>query len=394
MIKNQNIICFSSVDWTSYRTSKIYLMKIMSKYNRVLFVETIGSKMPSFCKSHLYRIIKRIFRWLKGPTRPPDTETDSDILIYSPLIIPIHHNRFARKMNFYILRWTFRKLIKKLNFKQPILWFYLPTAADLKGQLSEKFCLYHCVDNWLTYPGYRNNNFEDLESKLFINSNAVFISNRLLFDAKKALNKNTHYLPHGVEFEHYQRTFASDDPLPVDVRNLRRPIIAMVGEVAGWVDFDFIRYVAKAHPEWSIVLIGPIGYDADISKIKDISNIYFLGNKEYSELPNYYRAIDVFIIPFILNEHIKYCTPTRIYEHLSSGKPVITTDFPAAREIDESLIHIALNREDFVKKIEVGLKERDFSLIEKRKSLAKQNTWESRAQEISKIIEEVISNGV
>lgn len=387
MIENQNIICFSSVDWSTYKTTKIYLMTILSKRNRVLFVETIGSRTPSLHKPHLYRIARRIFCWLKGMTKPPDVPPENDILIYSPLVIPIYNNRLIRKINFYILRWTFRRLIKKLKFKKPILWFYLPTAADLIGQLDEKFCLYHCEDDWLTYPGYRSRNFEDLEKKLLKNSNAVFITNRLLFDKKKTLNSNMYYLPHGVEYEHYQKAFSSDEHLPVDAAKISRPIIAMIGEVAGWVNWDFLKYAAETNPRWSIVLIGPIGYDADISGMKDISNIYFLGRKEYSELPNYYRIVDVCVVSFNLNEHIKYCTPTRFYEHLAAGKPVVSTDFPAAREFPEELVRIAGTKEEFVELIKKSMDENSEALVKKRKELAMDNSWVSRAEYMSEIIE-------
>lgn len=387
MIENQNIICFSSVDWTSYKTSKIYLMKIMSKRNRVLYVETIGSKAPRLCKSHFYRIIRRLSRWLEGPMRPSDAAPEDNILVYSPLVIPIYNSRFIRKINFYLLRWTFRRLIKKLNFKEPILWFYLPTAADLIGQLSEKYCLYHCVDDWLTYPGYRNSNFEDLEKKLFENSNAVFISNRLLFERKKILNENTYYLPHAVEFEHYQGPFLPGGSLPADVASLRRPIIAMIGEVAGWVNWAFLKFAAQTNPQWSIITIGPVGYDADIKEIKDVSNIHLLGYKEYSELPDYYRAIDVCIISFNLDEHTKYCTPTRFYEHLAAGKPIISTDFPAAREFPEELVRISGTKEEFVELIKKSMDENNEALIEKRKKLAIANSWNHRAEYISGIVE-------
>ncbi len=386
MIENQNIICFSSVDWTSYQTSKIYLMKIMSRRNRVLYVETLGSKTPGLYKSHLYRMARRIFRWLKGPTRPSDAGPVNDILIYSPLIIPIHNSRFIRKMNFYILRWTFRRLIKRLNFRNPILWFYLPTAADLIGQLGEAFSLYHCVDDWLTYPGYRNSNFEDLERKLFKDSDAVFISNRLLFDKKKVLNKNTYYLPHAVEFEHYQKIFSADEPLPTDMASLSRPIIAMVGEVAGWVNWDFLKYAAESNPKWSIAMLGPVGYDANLREVKDISNIYFLGYKEYSQLPNYYRAIDVCVVSFNLDEHIKYCTPTRFYEHLAAGKPIVSTDFPTAREFPEEHVKLARTKEEFVELIKSSLDENSEELERERMELARANTWAHRAEYISDII--------
>ncbi len=387
MIENQNIICFSSVDWISYPTSKIYLMRLLSKRNRVLYVETIGSKTPNLSKSHLFRIIKRICRWLRGPVKPSNISKDENITICSPIIIPVFNSRWILKINSLILRWSLKRIIRKLRFQNPVLWFYLPTAAELIGHLGEKFSLYHCVDQWSTYPGGRTSLFKELENKLFEKSNAVFISNRLVYEERRSLNKNTYYLPHGVEFEHYQRKFSPDEPLPDDIANLRHPVIGIVGEVASWIDLDLVAYIAKIKPGWSIVAIGPIGYDAKLGNIKDISNIYILGKKDYSELPNYYRAIDVFIIPFILNEHIKYSTPTRLYEHLSSGKPIVAIDFPAAREIEEGLISLSFDKDDFVKKIELALEERNLALPEKRKALAKRNSWNVRMEEISHVVQ-------
>lgn len=390
MIKGENIICFSSVDWSSYKTSKVYLMEEISRFNKVLYIETIGSKAPGLHKSHFRRIAKRLSCWLKGPRRPEGTPPGSDIFVYSPLVIPVYNNGFIRKANLYILRQTLKGLMKKLEMERPILWFYLPTAAYLMGHLGEKFSLYHCVDDWLTYPGYRNSDFEDLEKKLFRNSDAVFISNRLLFKKNEGLNKNTHYLPHAVDFEHYQKRFSPEEPLPADVAKMNRPIIGMVGEVAGWVDWSFLKHAALSHPQWSIAMIGPVGYDADMREIKDIRNIHLLGYKDYRRLPDYYRTIDVCVVSFKLNEHVRYCTPTRFYEHLAAGKPVVSTDFPAAREFPEDLVRIAGTKEEFVELIQRSIDENNEGLVEKRKKLAAANTWGRRAEYISSIIEECL----
>ena len=196
-----------------------------------------------------------------------------------------------------------------------------------------------------------------------------------------------YYLPHGVEYEQYQKAFSSEEHLPVEAAKLSKPVIAMIGEVAGWVNWDFLKYAAETNPRWSIVLIGPIGYDADISGMKDISNIHFLGRKEYSELPNYYRIVDVCVVSFNLNEHIKYCTPTRFYEHLAGGKPIVSTDFPAAREFPEELVKIAKTKEEFVELIKKSMDENSEALVKKRKELAMNNSWVSRAEYMSEIIE-------
>ena len=120
--------------------------------------------------------------------------------------------------------------------------------------------------------------------------------------------------------------------------------------------------------------------------MKNIRNVHFLGRKKYDELPAYYQAIDVFIIPFMLTDHIKYCNPTRLYEYLSNGKPVVSADFSSAREIPGNLIKIARTKEEWIKLIEQSLKEDRPELIGQRKQLACQNTWEHRVEQMSELI--------
>ena len=390
MLKAENIICFSSMEWSSFKTSKVYLMEIFSRTNRVLYVESLGSRTPNLSRPHLGRIARRIRRWLQGPKRPAGLPKECNILVYSPVIIPVYHWRWIRRINFYILRLGLRRLIRRLKLNNPILWFYLPTAADLIGELNEKFCLYHCVDDFSTYPGTRSRMFRQLEDKLFTRANAVFLSNRLLWEKRKALNKNSYYLAHAVRFKDYQQEFSKAKPLPADIAGLKRPIVAMIGEVAGWIDWGFLTYAARAHPDWSMVILGPIAYDARLPQAQAVSNIYLLGPKPYCRLPDYYRAIDVCVVSFRLNEHVKYCTPTRFYEHLAAGKPVVSTDFPAAREFPEQFVKRAKTKEEFARLIKQSIDEDNTEMALGRKQLARENTWGHRAEYISEIISSMI----
>jgi len=388
MLKGENIIIFSSGDWKTGPSSSQHISINFAQYNKVLFIETFGSRRPSLNLEDTKRIAHRVMNWFKG-IKKQDIE-GGQLYIYSPiaLMANIRPFLFIEKFMFSAM---VKHLTKKLDMKNPILYFYLPPPAGIIGNLGEKFIIYHCVDEWLTFPGGKNKAFMDAERRLIEKADLFLAANESLYIKNKPYAKRIHRIYHGVEYDHFAKQFSSDTPLPEDIKNIPKPIIAVIGNFADWMDLDLIKSIAQSHKDWSIVSIGPIDSNVCIKKLTDMGNVYFLGQKPYARLPGYYRAIDVFIIPFLLNEHIKYCAPTRFYEHLSSGKPIISTDFPAVREIGDGLIDIALDKEDFLKKIETALNEMDISLAEKRKALARKNTWRSRVEEISAIIEEIMN---
>jgi len=387
MLKDENIIVFSSADWKIGPTSPEHISTNFAKGNRVLFIETFGSRFPAFRPEHIKRVFKRIINWFRGIKEQYSRQ--GRLYIYSPINLMVSY-KFCSFINRIIFLKILKRLIKKLKMENPILYFYLPPPPGIMGNLNEKAIIYHCVDEWSTFGAGKNKDFLEAERRLIEDADAVITANRLLYEKKKPYARRIYQIYHGVDYDHFTKEFDKDIPLPPDIKAIPKPIIAIIGAFADWMDIDLIKFIAQTHKKWSIVSIGPVESGIDINSLSSLGNIYFLGPKVYSELPNYYRAVDVFIIPFLLNEHIKYCSPIRLYEHLASGKPVVATDFPAAREIGQGLIYIALSRQDFVKKIEQALIERDTELREKRKELAKSNTWEARIEEISEIIKEVL----
>lgn len=388
MLRGENIIVFCHTDWRIGPMSPQHISINLAEGNKVLFIETFGSRYPVLEKEHIRRVGRRFIKWCKGIKT--QSIKQGQLYIYSPVMPTIYYRPFI-----YISRLIYlailKHLIKKLDMKNPILFFYIPPPAGIIEKLQKKAVIYYCVDEWLTFPGGKNKIFMDSERRLIEKADIVLVSSKLLYEKKKISTRLIHKLYHGVDYNHFAKKFTKDIPLPEDIKNIPGPIIAIIGAFADWIDLDLIKFIAQRHKDWSIISIGLVESYVDISSLTNVDNIYFLGQRNYSDLPNYYRAIDVFIIPFLLTEHIKYCAPTRLYEHLSSGKPIVATNFSAAYELGEELIYIASDREDFVKKIEAALKEKDESLVKRRKTLAKKNTWKLRAEEISGMIDEVIN---
>lgn len=391
MLRGQNIIVFSSADWKVNLTSPEHISTNFAQQNKVLFIETFGSRTPSLQPDHIKRVARRIINWFKGIRK--QNFNQGALYIYSPITLAINFRPFLFVSRLIFLS-MLRRLIKKIELKNPILYFYLPPPMGIIENLQNKIIVYHCVDEWSAFAGGENKIFMDSERMLVENADLVLVTNKLLYEKKKPYARRIYKIYHGVDYEHFAKEFSYDISFPEDIENIPKPIIGIVGTFADWMDLDLIKLIAQRHKEWSIVSIGLIESNVDISGFAVMGNIYFLGQKSYSELPNYYRAIDVFIVPFILTEHIKYCSPIRLYEHLSSGKPIITTDFPAAHEVGEGLINIASDKDDFVKKLELALNENDKSLPEKRKALAKRNTWKSKTEQISEIIDKIVRNDI
>src|SRR5699024_10664318 len=88
-------------------------------------------------------------------------------------------------------------------------------------------------------------------------------------------------------------------------------------------------------------------------------NIYYLGMKDYTDLPGYFAGWDVGMMPFALNEATKYISPTKTPEYLAAGLPVVSTAITDVVDPYESagLVRIARSADEFVASIEAAMAE-------------------------------------
>jgi glycosyltransferase involved in cell wall biosynthesis len=116
--------------------------------------------------------------------------------------------------------------------------------------------------------------------------------------------------------------------------------------------------------------------------------VHFLGAKDYKSLPGYIRGFDVATIPFLKEDYLSSAYPLKINEYLAVGKPVVSTDFADLSDFWEK-ITIAEASEKFISGIENGLSEDNAKLINNRKKLALENSWDNRASMIYKTISDI-----
>ena len=377
-LRHDSIVCFAH-DWDGDPTSKTHIMRVLARDNRILWVNSIGMRRPTASAADF----KRIGRKLRQAMRPV-REVEPNILVANPLALPLMGLGVAERINRSVLRTWLRALCRRHKLQRPILWSFMPNVSHLLGALDEKLVIYHCVDEYRAFSGVSREALATMEDDLVRRSDLVLTSSARLAAERRFLNPNTHFVSHGVDLRHFHRALDREIDVPEDLRHLPRPVIGFFGLLADWVDQDAIAAVARAHPEWSVVLIGKAV--TDLRAISRIPNVHLLGQKPYAVLPDYCRGFDVALLPFVTNELTVRANPLKLREYLAAGLPVVSTPLPEVERYRE-LIRLAETPGQFVTEVERALEEHSLFEARTRVKAMAAESWEVRVEEIRDLVD-------
>lgn len=278
-----------------------------------------------------------------------------------------------------------REAVGILGFKDYILFndndifrsFYL------KDLLKPKLYIYYSRDNLLAVP-YWQKHGRRLEP-LHIAKADVGVANSIyLADYLRQYNPNSHYIGQGCSLSIFSPNIPY--PLPEDLRGIPHPIIGYVGAIVSLrIDISIILGIARARPDWHIVMVGPEDEFFAASILHTLPNVHFLGRKELATLPAYIAHCDVCINPQLVNGMTVGNYPLKIDEYLAMGKPVAATR-TATMKLFEEHTYLADDPGDYVPLIEKALAEDNAALQAERIRFANEHTWENCINELYHII--------
>jgi glycosyltransferase involved in cell wall biosynthesis len=373
-----SIICISQ-DWHGDPTSKTHIMRILARKNRVLWVNSIGMRRPTASRADVRRLVSKLRRSLGGCR-----EVEPNIFVMDPLVLPLPGIGLVDRLNAGLLAVSLRRLCRQYGFERPLLWTFLPHVNRLVGRFGERMVIYHCVDEYAEFPGVPREALVRMERELVRRADLVFASAENLCRERRAINPNTHFIPHGVDLAHFSQALIPSTDVPGELRTLPRPVIGFFGLIADWVDVDLIRALAETRPAWSFALIGKS--TTDLRPLQGLPNVHLLGQKPYADLPNYCRGFDVGIIPFRTNDLTARVNPLKLREYLAAGLPVVSTPLPEVARYN-GLVHLADSVPAFAAGIEAALGERSEAMRLRRVKAMQAEKWDARVEEISTIID-------
>jgi len=288
--------------------------------------------------------------------------------IYMGSLEESHLQPLTASLDQFLREWTVSE-----NVVLAQLPFWRRLALALKRQWASKV-VYDCMDDWETFPSIGAFNIS--EEHLFSREADVLVVTAAELAKKfEALQLEPVLVRNGADYDF----FAAAQPGQL-LDGVPHPIVGYFGAIADWIDLDLIYEVARLRPNYSFVMIGQV-FGRDISQLEALPNVFFLGNKQYADIPHYLHHFDVCTIPFLINQVTKATDPVKLYEYFSLGKPVVATAMAELQQCAD-LLYIAANPEEFASSLDAAIGETDASLPQRRVAFSKENTWGQRVTAI------------
>ena len=120
------------------------------------------------------------------------------------------------------------------------------------------------------------------------------------------------------------------------------------------LDVELIEFIARARPQWTIELLGPIDVDSNLPRVEErlraLRNVKLRGRVPHEELPRVLQTFDVALIPFPNNAFNRARDPLKVYEYLSGYKPIVAAHTPQLANMP--YVYLADSPQEFLSAVE------------------------------------------
>lgn len=397
-MKNQDFVIVGIQPWDIGIGSNCKNIAIeLSKYNRVLYINQPLDRITRIRKRNSPEIRKRL-SIINGKDSGL-VNISQNLWTYYPSIIvesinKLPHNKLylrLNKRNNRLFAEDIQKAIQQLGFKNIILFndSLIFLGFHLKEMLLPKKSIYYIRDNLIT-QNYFKKHGQIMEPALAVIYDIVVSNSVYLVQYLKPYNKHTFMVGQGCDFSLFNiDTVATEKPL--ELKNINSPIIGYVGFLTSMrLDIELIKHLAIKRPNYNFVLVGPEDEEFKFSILHAYKNVFFLGAKNESELPQYVNSFDVCINPQIINGMTVGNYPRKIDEYLALGKPTVATRTETMSFFSEH-VYLSEGHDDFGNQLDIALANDSLENKEKRILFARSHTWENSVNKIFDAIESHIN---
>ncbi|MGC1165814.1 MAG: glycosyltransferase [Solirubrobacterales bacterium] len=180
-------------------------------------------------------------------------------------------------------------------------------------------------------------------------------------------------VPNGVDPE----IWLQPGEAPGWLRDLPGPKLLYIGTLDSRLDVEAVGAVARAWPEGTVVLVGPLTDRGHLEPILAEPNVVHHEPVARQQVAAVAQAADACLLPHNRTPLTEAMSPLKLYEYLASGRPVVATDLEPVRQVDGPVVRVAAGG-DFVAGVHSALAAGPVGEAERRR-LIEVNSWENRS---------------
>jgi len=312
----KDIFIFSNFCWESTSTRIRYIALSLIKKHRLFYVEPPVLGMT-------------------GQPKLNESYSAEGLTVLTPYLPLSTEEKNKNDITHALLK----VFIEQENITYYDSWYFSPGAWDYSHSLHPQSIIYNVEHEF------------ELDTPLADEASYIFSSQQI--DHDRCI-----LIPDGVDFEHFSQARLSLIR-PDDLADIPSPRIGCYSVY----DQDLIEEVARRRPDLQFIFLMQEGS-------VELSNVHYLGMKNFFSLPLYFSHWDVALTSDRENQ---------MMELLASGTPVICLN---EREIDDGLIHQATNIDDVIFKIDLALQQNtiDPYWIDRVDSYLQSKSWDHQVE--------------
>lgn len=280
--------------------------------------------------------------------------------------------------------------VRREPVTQPAAWLYTPMALPFARLIHPSVMVYDCMDELSLFRGAPAE-LVARETELLGCADLVFTGGPSLYRAKKNRHPQVHCFPSSVDAEHFRRARPTRPSVlePAAQRVLPSPRLGFFGVLDERLDLAVLDSMALAHPEWQIVMVGPV-VKIDPATLPRHPNIHYFGQQPYDALPGFLRGWDVCLLPFARNEATRFISPTKTLEYMAAERPIVSTPIRDVADSYRDTVFLGDTPEEFVAACEHALdlsrEERD-TMVRRMRLVIAGTSWERTAGRMAELLE-------
>ena len=367
------IVVVAGTPWEGMRSSERALAAQLASHQRVLWVDPpVSLARPSR---------SRLSRAVSGPV----LQSDGTVTVH-PMTVPGVSRPVLREVAAAQSRRAVRTALNQLGATATAV--LVASTADMLDCAPGALRVFYGTDDFVAgagLMGLRTAAVQAAERRQLATADLVLAVSPALCERWAAMGVTPALLPNGADVE---AMAAVDTVRPADDVNLPGPVAGFVGHISGRLDLALLAAVADRGV--SLLLVGPVprsSRPAGLEALLARPNVLATGVRPFTQLPAYYRHMDVGLTPYADNAFNRASFPLKTLEYLAAGLPVVATDLPANDYLAKGLVRVGADAASFANQVVEALAgaHAPAQVLERRRAAA-EHSWGRRAEQVLELI--------